>query len=360
MMNDIVRDTLKKLVAQYGVDLCANRQRLEGLLRDYCGDHRREIAVLAAAVREGVAEELRKVSGAQVDGLLFHRLVRRLDENAGIAEAYAQWAVESWAAALGKTAPQNISAPPRVVVPQPAPIVSPQPFNVQERTNHKDGAVMIFIPKGEFLMGSNDYDDEKPPHRVTLDDYWIYKFPVTVAQYRRFCQATGRQEPLPPNWGWQDDHPIVNVSWNDATAYATWAGVRLPTEAEWEKAARGTDGRRYPWGNEWDASRCNNWKTGPEQTTPVGSYPQGVSPYGVHDMVGNVWEWCADWYGENYYRTAPSENPKGPGWGQYRVLRGGSWYLNPRLVRVAFRDWLAPDFRNYIVGFRCVAVADSR
>jgi formylglycine-generating enzyme required for sulfatase activity len=222
-------------------------------------------------------------------------------------------------------------------------------------TNPVDGAVMVFILAGEFIMGSNDGgDDEKPQHRVTLDGYWIYKHEVTVAQYRKFCNATGRQMPDAPSWGWKDNHPIVKVTWHDATAYAQWAGVRLPTEAEWEKAARGTDGRKYPWGNEWDASKCNNGETGPNQTTPVGSYPQGVSPFGVHDMAGNVWEWCADWYDRNYYHSAPSKNPTGPSSGDYRALRGGSWLDFVNLCRAALRNNFAPADRSIYVGFRCV------
>jgi serine/threonine-protein kinase len=249
----------------------------------------------------------------------------------------------------GQAVPQQPAQPPR-----PQGGVRQEPHPPGERVNPKDGAVMVFIPAGEFTMGSNDGgENEKPQHRVTLDGYWIYKYPVTVAQYRQFCQATGRREPPPPRWGWKDDHPIVNVSWNDAVAYCQWAGVRLPTEAEWEKAARGTDGRKYPWGDEWDAGKCNNYETGPKQTTAVGSYPQGVSPFGVHDMAGNVWEWCADWYDRNYYRSAPSKNPKGPSSGKYRVLRGGSWDNHDYNARCALRDDIAPAGVNDYYGFRC-------
>jgi len=139
---------------------------------------------------------------------------------------------------------------------------------------------------------------------VNLDGYWIYKYEVTVAQYRKFCNETGSNMPEAPSWGWQDDHPIVHVSWDNATAYTQWAGVRLPTEAQWEKAARGTDGRAYPWGNEWDATKCAN-SVGQRlsSTKPIGSYPSDTSPYGALDMAGNVWEWCADWYDGNYYNN---------------------------------------------------------
>jgi formylglycine-generating enzyme required for sulfatase activity len=189
-------------------------------------------------------------------------------------------------------------------------------------TNSLDGAVMLYIPAGEFTMGGNAYDDEKPQRKVHLDGYWIYKHEVTVAQYRKFSQATGRDMPQAPDRGWKDNYAIVNVSWEDARAYADWAGVALPTEAQWEKAARGTDGREYPWGNEWDASKCANSLS---STKPVGSYAGDLSPYGLHDMAGNVWEWCADWYDSSYYADASKDNPTGPANGTARVLRGGSW-----------------------------------
>jgi formylglycine-generating enzyme required for sulfatase activity len=190
----------------------------------------------------------------------------------------------------------------------------------------------------------------------------MYKNLVTVAQYRRFCEATGRSMPDAPGWGWHDDHPIVNVSWDDARAYAKWAGVSLPTEAQWEKAARGTDGREYPWGNDWDASKCVNsvGSNSPGGTKAVGSCPAGASPYGGLDMAGNVWEWCADWYGSGYYASSPGRNPAGPASGETRVLRGGSWlYGNATLFRSANRNYLIPSLRLNYLGFRCAARAGS-
>jgi len=253
-------------------------------------------------------------------------------------------------------------------LPNPAPAGGIRPpadpkKKWQQTINPIDGAVILWVPAGEFLMGSTDADkdartDEKPQHRVYLDGYWIYQTEVTVAQYRKFCQATGRQMPPEPEWKWQDTHP-VNVSWDDAKAYVDWAGASLPMEAQWEKAARGSDGRIYPWGNEWDGAKCVNSVGGnaPGGTKPVGGMPAGVSPYGCLDMAGNVWEWCADWYDGSYYKNTPSRNPTGPATGTTRVLRGGAWFIdNPANFRAAYRNYYRyfPSFRSCYFGFRCV------
>ena len=230
---------------------------------------------------------------------------------------------------------------------------------VTTASNPKDGAEMCLIPAGEFLMGSAVADDEQPPRKVYLDAYYIYKTEVTVAQYRQFCAETRRAMPNEPAWGWRENHPVVNVNWKDATAYARWAGATLPTEAQWEKAARGTTGLTYPWGNVWDVGKaqCSSARYGDaDGPAPVGSFPAGASPFGVLDMAGNVWEWCADWYGEDYYRRAPANNPLGPATGTFRVLRGGSWGNNNSAhFRVSFRRNGDPTFGNYVFGFRCVS-----
>ncbi len=219
----------------------------------------------------------------------------------------------------------------------------------------EDGAEMVLVPAGEFWMGSDDFPQEKPRHRVYLDAYSIDKYEVTNSLYKRFMEATGRK--APDYWNdstWNGPtQPVVGVSWHDAEAYCRWAGKRLPTEAEWEKAARGTDGRRYPWGDQWDSSRANSGESKIGKTVPVGSYPGGVSPYGAHDLAGNVWEWVADWYDADYYKQSPVRNPTGPASGRDKVLRGGSWFKIPVMLRSAYRDHLWPDYWSKEFGFRC-------
>ena len=233
-----------------------------------------------------------------------------------------------------------------------------EPAPAKTAVNPKDGAEMVYVPAGEFLMGSRageGYSNEQPQHKVYLDAYWIYKHDVSVQQYRRFSMATGCEMPDPPRWGWKDDHPVVNVTWEDAKAYCEWAGVALPTEAQWEKAARGTDGQIYPLGKGWGAMDANWRESESGRTTPMGSYPGGASPYGCQEMAGNVCQWCADWYDESYYLVSPDRNPTGPATGAFRVLRGGSWFVSPEYCRSAYRyGGSPPSSRDNCSGFRCV------
>lgn len=231
-------------------------------------------------------------------------------------------------------------------------------------------------------MGSSNADseasnDEKPQHNVFLNSYLIDKFEVTNARYR-MCVDAGQCAPptsvssatRSSYWGnsQYDNYPVIWVSWFDAGKYCSWAGKRLPTEAEWEKAERGTDGRIYPWGNLWDGARLNscdrncpfNYRDsgtsdGYADTAPVGSFPAGASPYGVLDLAGNVSEWVADWYSPNYYQVSPLNNPSGPQSGQERDVRGGSWSITRPYLRGANRERTAgPDHRQDDIGFRCV------
>jgi formylglycine-generating enzyme required for sulfatase activity/tRNA A-37 threonylcarbamoyl transferase component Bud32 len=236
-------------------------------------------------------------------------------------------------------------------------------------TRPADGMTMLYVPEGEFEMGSNTYDDEKPVHTVYLDAYWMDMTEVTNAMYEK-CVNDGDCDP-PQNTSsythssyygnsQYDDYPVIYVDWNQATAYCEWAGARLPTEAEWEKAASWDDDkqekRAYPWGDTISCSLANYWgKDGGcvGDTTEVGSYPSGASFYGLLDMAGNVWEWVADWYNSTYYSSSPSSNPLGPSSGDYRALRGGSWHYSGSYVRSALRVRSYPTSTDDYFGFRC-------
>jgi len=236
--------------------------------------------------------------------------------------------------------------------------LSPSDEPVPPAFNQVDGAVVVYVPEGEFLMGNEAYNakaDEIPAHMVFLDAYWLYQTPVTNQQYRQcivaeVCEGSIGRYP-------ENDLPAVNVTWFDAMNYCEWAGGRLPTEAEWEKGARGTDGRTYPWGDMMPTCELANYKNcyGSE-AIPVGLLTGNVSPYGALDMVGNVWEWVFDWYDAEYYAASPYENPTGPIMvdEEFRGQRGGSFENNPDLLSVTLRGRSGPDKADYRKGFRCV------
>jgi len=233
--------------------------------------------------------------------------------------------------------------------------------------SEKDEAVLVFVPEGEFLMGSADeiipeihqspsYYDNRPQHRVLLDAFWIDKTEVTNQQYKR-CVAEGvcvlpsnLKSPMRSayyNESEFDNYPVIYINWYKAQAYCEWAGRRLPTEAEWEKAARGTDARIYPWGNTVPDGTLVNYNSTDNDTTPVGMYSSGQSPYGAVDMAGNVWEWVNDWFVDSYYQNSPLSNPMGPDAGGCetcypRVLRGGSWYFRAGGGQSIFRSGVLP------------------
>jgi formylglycine-generating enzyme required for sulfatase activity len=226
----------------------------------------------------------------------------------------------------------------------------------EEYHRESDSAVVVKIPAGEFLMGNKETERSPLEHRVYVSEFMMDKTGVTWGQYKRFAEATGI--PLPaqkPYWGIHDDHPAVYVTWEDAKAYCEWAGARLPTEAEREKAARGVDGRKYPWGNEEpDPQRAvfrRSW--GKEATAAVGTHPSGASPYGLQDMGGNVWEWSSDWYDDSYYEVSPYQDPKGPSSGRAHVVRGGSWDSRPDVLSSSCRSWGSLGYREGDFGFRC-------
>ena len=238
---------------------------------------------------------------------------------------------------------------------------------------------MVTVGAGKFIRGSKEQDREKPARKIHLDEFMIGKYPVTNQEFKAFIEDGGYKDKelwKPEGWQWREkesisepeywhdrkwngsNFPVVGVGWYEASAYAEWlskeTGDRyvLPTEAQWEKAARGSEGFSYPWGEKWGEDHCNSDECGLGRTSPVGIFPEGKSPYGCLDMAGNVWEWCADWYEGDYYKKSPDRNPKGPTDGSYRVIRGGSWFNSRWNCRAAFRYWYLPALRFYYCGFR--------
>jgi formylglycine-generating enzyme required for sulfatase activity len=309
-----------------------------------------------------------------------------------IRTSLANLLIVSALGACAAPAPTPVLGPPTPRPPTPTPWL--QPAGQSGETRILNGIEMVYVPAGAFLMGSTQdevnrvtenciagcdrewFEAELPVHTVTLDGFWVGKYEVTNAQYRQFVDAGGyadarwwseegwewlqrskRQQPaFWKNETWNgDNYPVVGITWYEADAFARWAGMRLPTEAEWEKAARGTDERLWPWGSEWDASRTNSEESNLQKTMPVGTYPAGTSPYGALDMAGNASEWCADWRVDDYYKVSPASNPAGPPSGTERVVRGGEFDAHRDWARCAARGWGAPYSYSIRVGFRVVA-----
>jgi serine/threonine-protein kinase len=277
------------------------------------------------------------------------------------------------------------------VTTTPTPTAIPEWNDVQIRPT--DGMSMVYVPAGEFEMGSQFDERARPVHTVTVDAYWIDQTEVTNAMFSDFLNQQGNQVEdgvswLEPGAGHRgivyghiqendgvfltrtgyENFPVVEVSWYGAAAYCSWAGGRLPTEAEWEYAARGPQSLQYPWGNTFDGTRVNycdvncnyDWRDrttndGSVRWTSVGSYLEGASWCGALDMAGNIWEWVADWWSENYFEHSPMDNPQGPDSGTLHVARGGSWFDRSSAMRVFSRTGLTPSsYRMHWVGFRCV------
>lgn len=229
---------------------------------------------------------------------------------------------------------------------------------------------MVFIPGGEFLRGRSHalpddgvkwfpelVQDDRPARAIAVDPFYLDQYEVTNEQFQRFVEATRHRAPY--NWpkgqlpAGKEKLPVAAIDWNDARAYCEWAGKRLPTEAEWERAARGlAEGKVYPWGDQRPTKQdaCYDTLKGP---CPVGQFP--ANSFGLYDMAGNVWEWTADWYAREYYAAAPGRNPKGPERGQYRVIRGGSWADVTKYLTCAYRSWARPLERSPNIGVRCAA-----
>jgi len=339
-MDNQVIGILKTVIRQYGDNILVDTKLCRALLQDHCaGAYAHEVKLLLFAQEEGVATDLRTPPVGLPAMLLGARLVDRMVEEWCLERAAAEWTVHAWANALGVSLPASSTMAGVATRNLEQHAIPNTHANTLTGKLASPGIEFIPIPAGDFLYGENK-------ERKHLPAYEIMKYPVTVEQYRQFCEATGWSMPSAPTWGWQDTHPVVNVTWHDVAAFAEWAGLALPTEEEWEKAARGTDGREYPWGNGFSYLKCcHSVGQSAGQTAPVGRYPAGASPYGVQDMAGNVWEWCDSWFSVN----------------STRVLRGGGWnFSEPDLFRTTGRSYINPASGYYNCGFRCVSRSPGR
>ncbi len=242
----------------------------------------------------------------------------------------------------------------------PRPSLTPtskNPEGFQEYRRARDAAIMVLIPEGEFLMGNLETEGAPLPHTVYVSSFLMDKLPLTVAGFKRFAAATGRPLPPDPYWGVHDDFPVAFVRWDEAKAYCEWVGGRLPTEAEREKATRGTDGRLWPWGSEPPSIKRGvfrrNW--GQEGNDAVGIRPAGASPYGLLDTGGNMWEFCEDWWDPDYFKSSPQKDPAGPKTGRARVMKGGSWDSRPTVLSASSRNFAYTGYREGDFGFRCAS-----
>jgi formylglycine-generating enzyme required for sulfatase activity len=304
------------------------------------------------------AEEVRRratdlaIAQATADAAEMSAEAKRLAD--AMATEAAVQATQTALAEPGETPTPTKAPPPTITGPPTVPAAG------AVKRRNKDGMDMVYVPAGEFTMGNNDRARDAPAHPVYLDGYWIDRTEVTNAQYRLCVQAGACRAPTTCRWGQPtfDDgaranHPVVCVSWNDAQAYCQWTNAQLPTEAQWEKAARSTDSRAYPWGNAGpDCSRAQYRDCG-AHTVAVGGKGAGASPYGALDMAGNVWEWTADWHADDYYSRSPYENPPGPGPGSGKLMRGGSWDAGTDEIQTTFRNAIEPGLMADDVGFRC-------
>ncbi|WP_100920160.1 formylglycine-generating enzyme family protein [Candidatus Thiodictyon syntrophicum] len=393
-MEPIVRDTLRQLIVRYGHSLCDDPCRCEAMLRDLCGQHKREVFILVSALRQRVAADLLGGSGGLPTPLLLGRLGKRLEDELALTGEAARWAVETWALALGV-----IAGPVIVPTPTPTPAAAPQPANKTKppppppapatpfRDRLKDGSdgpEMVWLPPGRFFMGSADGDalafvDEQPRHEVRIArPFAIGRFPVTFDDYDRFVVATkrppaakrgvlgrlfgaaeDRQRELPSDQGWgRGRRPVIEVSWEDAAAYCVWLTeqtgwtYRLPSEAQWEYACRAGTQTRWSFGDDERALGNHAWfkDNSDGKTHPVGE--KQPNPWGLHDLHGNVWEWVQDhWH--YHYQGAPTD---GSAWedaaGGSRVLRGGDWFDDARYCRSARRYQVGPAGLGVRLGFR--------
>ena len=386
-MNREVRDRLVEIIANNGKILKDSR-RLEGLLRDFCGEYRKEIAALVGAMREGIIEELQRSSGGTHVNVTIMRLSKRLEDNQALSEEASIWAVETIAIALGVMSEKEaIGVRKTQVERKPVETKTGATYRQDSREREiktSNGDELIYVEGGSFVMGDTWGDglsDEKPTHKVELTyDFYVGKYPVTFDEYDRYCRKTGSTKPSDSGWG-RGRRPVINVSWFDAIGYCDWLsdveglaraydnagnlidsrgnetmdtskvkGYRLLTEAEWEYAARGGKKSRrnkYAGSNHPDKVAWYDSNSG-NKTQEVGK--KAPNELGIYDMSGNVEEWCSDWYGS--YSSSVQTNPYNSTAGSNRVLRGGGWDDSVRYVRVASRYNFASTYTNDGLGFR--------
>ncbi len=381
-MNDLPRKRLSEIICDYGKSVCHDPKRVKGLLLDLCGDHRREISALTIAHSEGFVSKLLS-AGNVTPELTILNLAKQLQQCVPIDDAAALWAIESWALAL------NIIEQPIVRRKSPTggadfEIVSPgSRKSLPEEVTNSIGMKLKLIPAGEFLMGSpvneaDRFDDEGPQHKVRITKpFYMGVTEVTQGQWfsvmgtkpwsgKEYVED-GADYPaiaaalaahlLRKKEYVEDgaDYPAVYVGWEDVIAYCKKLSTtenksyRLPTEAEWEYACRGGTTTAYSFGSSTESLKAYAWFYD-KYAHHVGTKKANL--FGLHDMHGNVWEWCSDWYGSNYYGSSPASDPPGATTGSFRVLRGGCWYLSAGLCRSAFRRRFCPSVRDFYLGFR--------
>ncbi len=371
-MNNEVRKKLVNLVATYGSDeISTNIRKTEGLLRDFCGEHKREIAVLISAMKHRIPEEILSAKSNTINQLQFSRFAKRLHDNEGTSEEYAKWAVESWAVALGKEVETNHAAKPeteeiedKVDTDSGSSNTYPKEEisrpSVGSYTDPLIGMEFVYVNGGCYEMGDTFGDGdggeaEQPVHEVSIDDFYIGKYVVTQGQWE---DVMGNN---PSRFKKGHNYPVEQVSWDNAQEFIVKLNkkaeknYRLPTEAEWEYAAR-SGGKREKYAGTSSESELDRYcwydENSSSITHPVGQKkPNGL---GIYDMSGNVFEWCSDWDDENYYSESPHNNPKGSKSGYFRVVRGGSWFYGARHCRSSNRYYYGPSYGSYYLGFRLV------
>jgi len=412
ILNNEARKQLIEIVKRYGIKILDEPKKVEGLLRDFCGDCKREIFSIVNALKEGAANDLANSTKGSMTKLVAGRLCKKLQDDLALSEEASIWSIESIAMALGimsekeTIVPKSEQATPRRddKANQPTEDIGSQQvvtnlyqqkpkkrrFWDRSDRNHRipNGDELIYVESGSFVMGDtwgDGFDWEKPTHRVDLTyDFYVGQYPVTFEEYDRYCKETGATKPYDLDWG-RGRRPVINVSWFDAIGYCNWLsekeglpiayygdgsllnenrrkteditkvkGYRLLTEAEWEYAARGgkkSMGYKYSGSNSPDSVAWYDSNSG-SKTHEVGQKKR--NELGLYDMSGNVYEWCSDWYGS--YSSSAQTNPYNDS-GSYRVIRGGGWDNNAAHVRVARRGSYSPSGKTNNLGFRICRTA---